>query len=277
MYLRLSLAVTLLAVPGIASANPVKVAVVPGIAVNLDSARVDALSQDLAEALSTELEVEALGGLEVRRRLPIAGLPPDCVANQACIADVARRLDVQQLLFVVMVDTGTGGVIQVDSTWVDPAARKIVPRPVIDLTTLAEAKPRFVSAARQLLPDAPVRPKPYAGNPERTSAPIPRHFTMQSYLTAGASVAGLGIGISLGIVTRGKFKDCEAIAASGAGCTSDRKDSIRTTALVADAGWFLALGGAITTAVLYATSSESSHVIVEPAPHGVSVSAVGSF
>jgi hypothetical protein len=277
MYLRLSLAVMLLAVPGIASANPVKIAVVPGIAVNLDSARVDALSQDLAEALSTELEVEALGGLEVRRRLPIAGLPPDCVANQACITDVARRLDVQQLLFVVMVDTGTGGVIQVDSTWVDPAARKIVPRPVIDLPTLAEAKPRFVSAARQLLPDAPVRAEPYAGDPERRSAPIPRHFTMPSYLTAGASVAGLGVGISLGILTRGKFKDCEAMATSGAGCTSDRKDSIRTTALVADAGWLLALGGAITTAVLYATSSESSHVVVEPAPHGVSVSAVGSF
>jgi hypothetical protein len=53
-----------------------------------------------------------------------------------------------------MVDTGTGGVIQVDSTWVDPAAKKIVPRPVIDFTTVAEAKPRFVSAARQLLPDA---------------------------------------------------------------------------------------------------------------------------
>src|SRR5262245_51962671 len=125
----LTLCAVMLALPSIASANRVKVGVVPGIAVNLDAARVDALSQDLAEALSTELDVDAIGGLEVRRRLPITGLPPDCVANQACIADVAKRLDAQQLLFVVMVDTGSNGAIQVDSTWVDPAAHKSSARP----------------------------------------------------------------------------------------------------------------------------------------------------
>src|SRR5687768_11945883 len=91
-----------------------RVAVVPGVAVNMDAARVDALSQDLATALATELEVEAIGGLEVRRRLPADGLPPDCVATPACTVDVARRLDVQQLLFVVMVDAG--GAVQIDST-----------------------------------------------------------------------------------------------------------------------------------------------------------------
>src|SRR5690348_15992193 len=97
-----------LALPRVASADPAKVAkvgIVPGIAVNLDAARVDALSQDLASALSSELEVEALGGVEVRRLLPEAGLAPDCVANTACVADVAKRLGAQQLLFVVMIDT----------------------------------------------------------------------------------------------------------------------------------------------------------------------------
>src|SRR5512139_538493 len=102
-----------------ASAQPkeaLHVAVVPGIAVNLDTARVDALSQDLAEALSTELDVVAMGGLEVRRQLPPEGLPADCVTTPACTADVARRTGASQLLFVVMVDSGSGGTIQIDTT-----------------------------------------------------------------------------------------------------------------------------------------------------------------
>src|SRR5882757_4842761 len=87
------------ALPSVAHAGRVKVAVVPSISVNLDAARVDALSQDLAEALRTELNIDAIGGLEVRRLLPPQGLPADCVANQACINDVAKRLGAQQLLF----------------------------------------------------------------------------------------------------------------------------------------------------------------------------------
>ena len=267
----------LCALTRIASADHVKVAVVPGIAVNLEAARVDALSQDLAEALRAELEIDAIGGLEVRRLLPAAGLPADCVANPACVADVARRLGAQQLLFVVMVDTGSGGAIQVDSTWVDPVTQASAPRPAIDILTIADARSRFAAAARQLLPDAPVRPKPKAGNLGRMSPAIPRHFTTPTYLAAGATAVGLGVGISLGLVARGKYRDCETLANQGTACSTSRKDAIRRTALVADAGWLVALGGTVTAAVLYATSGESSHVIVEPTPGGVAVAAVGSF
>src|ERR1700742_975766 len=104
-----------------ADAPKLRVAVVPGIAGNLDAARVDGLSQDLAEALDAELDVDAVGALEVRRLLPADGLPPDCVTTPSCTADVAKRTNAQQLLFVVMVDSGSGGSIQVDATWVDPA------------------------------------------------------------------------------------------------------------------------------------------------------------
>src|SRR3954452_8232016 len=103
--LRLAVLASLVVGPALAHADRIKVAVVPGIAVNLDAARVDALSQDLANALQSELDVDAIGGVEVRRKLPEAGLAPDCVANQTCIADVARRLEATQLLFVVMIDT----------------------------------------------------------------------------------------------------------------------------------------------------------------------------
>lgn len=273
LILALAALATTLASGRLASADPVRVAVVPGIAVNLDAARVDVLSQDLASALSQELEVEAIGGVEVRRKLPETGLAPDCVANQACIADVARRLDAQQLLFVVMIDTGTGGAIQVDSTWVDVASRKSVSRPAVDIAAVAEAKARFADAAQQLLPDAPVRAKPAAGL-GRMSEPVPRHLTVPAYATAGATAVGLGVGIGFGLRARSKYKDCDGQAVE---CSQSRKDSIRNVALLADIGWVVALGGAIATAVLYGSSAESPHIIVEPAPGGAAVTAVGRF
>jgi hypothetical protein len=266
----------LLGAPGLASADHLKVAVVPSVMVNLDAARADALSQDLAEALRTELDIDAVGGLDVRRLLPSQGLPPDCVAKQACVADVAKRLGAQQLLFVVMIDTG--GAIQVDSTWVDAVAHMSAARPAIDIAAIAGAKSRFVAAARQLLPDAPVRAKPRATGIGRMSTPVPRHFAVPSYVTMGATAVGLGVGITFGTIARGKYKDCETLATThGMDCTASRTASIRNTALVADLGWVVAVGATIATVVLYASSAESSHVIVEPTPGGAAVTAVGTF
>jgi hypothetical protein len=178
-------------------------------------------------------------------------------------------------LFVVMIDTGTGGAIQVDSTWVDPATRKSASRPAIDIAAIGEAKSRFADAAQQLLPDAPVRPKPTGLG--RFSEPVPRHFTLPTYVTAGATVVGLGLGVGFGLGARSKYKDCEDMVPLGVECSQDHKSSIRHTALIADIGWVIAVGGTIATAVLYATSAEAPHVIVEPAPGGATVSAVGRF
>jgi hypothetical protein len=275
----LILAVMLAVAPRLASADRVraKVAIVPGIVVNLDPARVDALTQDLAEALSSQLEVDALGGVEVRRRLPPGGLASSCIASEPCIADVASRLEAQQLLFVVLIDTGTGGGIQIDSTWVDPVAHKSASRPAIDVATIGDAKARFAAMAQQLLPDAPVKPKAPGASLGRMSEPVPRHFSVASYLTTGAVVAGISVGITLGLDTRTRYQDCTDQAHAGAACSTSRKDDIRRLALIADAGWLVAIGGTIATAVLYATSGEASHVIVEPLPGGAAVSATGRF
>lgn len=272
------LVVLLAAWPAVASAEriAIKVAVVPGIVVNLDPARVDALTQEMAEALNAELEVQAVGGVEVRRRLPAAGLPTDCIANEACIADVARRLDVQQLLFVVMIDTGSGGAIQIDSTWVDAVAHKSGACPPIAIAAIATARERFATAARQLLPGAAVRPRPSA-SVGRMSDPVPRHFTLPAYLAAGGTAVGLGVGIVLGLDARARYRDCTSQAADGIACTQGTRDAIRRRALIADAGWLVAMGGTIATALLYATSGEASHVIVEPIPGGAAVTATGSF
>lgn len=260
-----------------AAAEP-RVAIVPGVAVNLDAARVDALAQELANALEAELEVTAIGGLEVRRRLPADGVPADCVATPACITDVARRLDANQLLFVVMIDTGNTGSVQIDSTWVDPASGQSVSRPAIDLAVLAEAKSRFAAAAPQLLPDAPVRPKPVAGPrlDGKMSEAVPRHFTRTSYITAGVAVVGLGVGIGFGLRTRSLYEDCDRQGAPCAG--TSKEDSIRTSALVADLGYLTAVGGAVATAILYATSGSESRLVVAPnAEGGAGVTYAGRF
>ena len=119
--------------PARADSKKLRVAIVPGIAVNLDASRVDALSQDLAEALNAELDIEAVGGLEVRRQLQADGLPADCVTTPSCTTQVAKATGATQLLFVVMVDTGAGGSIQIDATWIEPGSGHAASRPAIDL------------------------------------------------------------------------------------------------------------------------------------------------
>ena len=254
---------------------PLKVAVIPGIAVNIDASRVDALAQDLAIALSSELEVDAIGGLEVRRRLPPEGLPPECVTTPSCVADVAQRTGAQQLLFVVMVDSGAGGSIQIDTTWLEPASGKTAPRPAIDLSSLGDARSRFAAVAHQLLPDAKVREKPAGGIGQRLSNTegVPRHVTTPALVLAGVGVVGLGVGLGFGLSTRSSYNSCDADRVT---CTQSDRDSIRTKGVAADIGWIAGVGGLIAFGVMYATSAEAPHIMVQPtaAPGATGVSAV---
>lgn len=252
-------------------ATPARVAIVPGVAVGVDAAKVDALAEEMADALTSELVVQAAGGLEVRRKLPAEGIPQDCVVKPACVAGVAKRLETNQLLFVVVIDSG--GTLQVDSTWVDATSGKSVSRPAIDITEMALAKERFVAAAHELLPDAAVRPKPKAIGGAMSPA-VPRHVTTPALITAAIAVVGLGDGIAFGLRTRSRYHACED---NLGGCTQDQRDSIRTQSLLADAGWLVALGGAIATGVLYATSGKEPHLVVTPEHDGVALTAVGRF
>lgn len=257
-----------------------RVAVVPGIAVNLDAAKVDALSQDLAEALTTQLVVDAVGGLEIRRQLPADGLPADCVSNPTCTGDVAKRTGASQLLFVVMVGGG-GGSVQIDTTWIDASTGKRASRPAVDLTSSTDdaARGKFESVAHTLLPDAAVRQKPLPPpgklsiDTKMTEA-TPRHFTTPSLVTAGAAGAGLLAGVVFAIETRSKYNTCDS---KGFACGGAERDSIRHWALASDVSFALAIGGAIATGALYATSGEGPHVVVTPTPEGLGASWFGRF
>jgi hypothetical protein len=269
--MRLTVLAAAVAVAGPASAAPTKVAVVPGLAVNLDASRVDALSQELADALNAELVVEATGGLVVRRALPPEGLAPDCVTTPSCVSDVAKRVGASQLIFVVMVDSGAGGSIQIDSTWVDVASSKTSSRPPIDVAAVAAAKERFAASAHLLLPDAPVREKP---KPQKLGDGRPRHVTTSAIVSGGVGVVGLGIGIGVGLSARSKYSDCNRL---GAECSDDTRSSIRNLDHLADVGYLIAIGGAIAAGIFYGTSAEAPHVIVQPTPGGVALGWVRSF
>src|SRR5262249_45769002 len=161
----------------------------------------------------------------------------DCITKPACISDVARRLGAAQLLFIVVVDTGAGGAVQIDSTWVEPASGRSATRPAIDLAPGTDAKARFVSAARGLFPDAPVRPKPRGVNGKMTEV-VPRHFTPAAMITTGVAVAGLGLGLGFGLAARSEYKSCDRDPAP-VGC-DEKHDSIRKRALIADVGFGVA-------------------------------------
>lgn len=244
------------------------------IAVNIEASRVDSLSQDLVDALVAELDIDAVGGIEARRLLPPEGVPADCLVIPSCVADVARRLSATQLLFLAMVDTGAGGAIQVDSTWIDVETGKSMARPAIAIAGTNEAKARFIAVARQLLPDAPVRVTATAGPAGKLIPAVPRHLNLAAKLTAGGAVVGLGLGIGFGLKTRNAYHDCEALRDA---CSNGRRQSIRTSGLVADLSFVAATGFAIATTVLFFTSSREAIFVVTPESGGAAVSAVGRF
>jgi hypothetical protein len=258
-----------------------RVAIIPGVAVNIGPTRVDALTQDLADALDAELMVDAVGGLEVRRQLR-ADLPDGCVTQPACVQEVAKATGASQLLFVVMIDAG-GDAISVDTTWVDVATGKAIGRPPVSLTNTSDvdAKAKFQLAATSLLPDLPLKPKPKqtvaVGIDGKVVAGTPRHITIPAIITAGTTVVGLGLWIGFGLDARSHYNSCQAIATT-TGCGDNTRNGIKHLDIGADVGWGLALASAIATGVLFATSGESPHLIVAPTEGtGAAVLAIGRF
>jgi len=247
-----------------------RVAIVPTVAVGLDPTRVDALGQDLADALAAELVIEAVGGIDVRRQIR-PDLPADCASQPACASEVASATSAQQILFVVFVDTGNNGGAQIDATWVEPGTGHSASRPGVSLTSTvdADAKAKFREAATSLLPDAPVRPRPKVQGAVSIDGKLvggaPRHVTTPAMITAGVAAVGLGASIAFGLATRSKYNSCQADAMT---CTPAQHDTIGHYALVTDVSWIVAALAAIGTGAIYATSGEAPKIVAAPAETG---------
>jgi hypothetical protein len=261
------------AAPSEGDAAPRRVAIIPQLAVNVDDRRVDALTEELAETLHQRLVVDAIGGSDVARRLPSDGLPDDCLAQPACVADLGSRLDADELIFVVLVQVGQD--IQVDATWIDVASGRSVSRPRLVLDAEARAGTVFGDAATRLLPDAEVRSRTVVVSMPTGPA---RRMTLPAWITAGASVALIGTSVGFALSTRSSYNRCERSDR----CDSDELDTIETRALTADVAAGLAVGAAIATGVLWYFSGgdepEATRGLgVEAAPGSASLIYGGRF
>jgi hypothetical protein len=255
-----------------AGAAPHRVGVIPSMEVNVDARRAEALTGTLADALRDKLVVDSIGGADVTRRMPDGGLPEDCIAQAACIQQLGARLEVDQLLFLVIVQVGH--TIQIDSTWADVATGKTIPRPSVKLDDDARAAKVFGDAAIKLLPDEPLRPSKTLVIREGGGPPVtPRRLTPITYATGGVAIAALGGAIVVGAMTKSAFDNCNDPAHA---CTSDQISSVHTKGLVADGLGVLGIGAAVATTFLYLRSGGET-IAVTPTAGGAAVTFGGQF
>jgi hypothetical protein len=253
------LAVAVLAAPSRAQPVPpaaphARVGVIVDLAANISPDRATELGAALADALQRELDVDAIGGADVTRRLPTDGVPEGCVAEPRCVADLAARLDATELLFLAIVQVGP--TVQVDSTWTSLRTSATIARPRIAVPADARAGEVFAAAARRLLPDAPVRAIALAP-PVLTLPPAPtRHLTTPTWIAGGAALAALAGGAAFGLVARGTYQRCDRDPAS---CDAADRHGITVRAAAADALFAGALIGAGTAAFFYLRSAGREH------------------
>lgn len=244
-----------------------RVAIVVEVAVGVDAERAQAIAAALAAGLSAQLVVDARGGAPVDARLPSGGLADGCLARPACVIDVATRLEVDELLFIALVQLGDE--LQIDASWIDAGGAHGASRPRIRIGPGDDADAVFRARAVTLLPEARLRP---AIAPPRPAPPSRRgrHLTPTTWTLAGVAVVGLGAGTAFGLSTRSAYLACERD-----GCDNARRDTLRTRGLVADASFGVAALAAIAGAVLYLRSSPTeAGVGVQPVAGGTGAALV---
>jgi hypothetical protein len=264
-----------------------RVAVVVTVQVNVTDLEATLLAERLGDALQDKLYVDAIAGRDVTRRLADFQVPEDCVAQPKCIAKLGKRLDADQIIFLVIVRVGKQ--FQIDPTWAEVASGRTVAREAISLDE-SEALPErvFRPRAQKLLPDA--KPRQEATTtviirpPEE---PRGRHFTTATWITGGVGAAALVGGTIFGLQalsTHSSLKD-EGCDVSPCPDGPSRADQLETQMTFADVlfGTALVCGAAAT--YLYYTSAEprpqakprDEVVGVSASAHGVYFNVSGTF
>lgn len=255
---------------GRADAAPTpRVAVLIGEVLGLEAADADALGASLATALNDKLMVDAIGGSDVARRLPPAGLPDECLSTPACVVDLGARLDADRLLVLAVVRAGAA--LQIDATMIVVSTGATAPRPRLQLSDLGSADALFAEAASRYLPEAETRVVVTRGGGSR------RPITRAVWITGGVGLAALaGSGI-LGLTIKSKYDRCND---NGSPCEPSTKRSLHQQTVIADVTLGLGLAAVATAIVLYVrTPRETSDVqpAVSPVDGGAVVGVGGRF
>ncbi|HUS63388.1 MAG TPA: hypothetical protein VMZ28_02555 [Kofleriaceae bacterium] len=247
-----------------------RVGVVVLVHTGLSASEADGVSDALGRGLRARLLVDVIAGAEVTRRLPPEAVAGSCMIEKECTADLAQRLAVDQLLYLVV--NRIGGRVSVDATWVDPATMRTVPRPQLTFDKIEQAEAAFAEAAPQVLPDAAPRPAaavtptPEAGGgdtvihtdpqPVVIEQTTPRHMTRGAWIAAGVGVAAAGGALTFTLLARKDYVDCDD---SGT-CSDSKLDRLERKALAADVLWGASVAAAVTAGALWWLSSDVERV-----------------
>lgn len=254
----LAVAVALLALTATATASAAepearasRVGVVVSTRVNVTVDEADALADKLGAALRKQLIVDPIAGPEVTRRLAELKMPEDCVAQPDCVSEVARRLDADELLFLVVVRVGT--TVQIDSTWVQVASGRAVSRDAIIIQGDDPPEPVLAGAAQMLLPAAPRREPVAAGGGGARG----KHMTRGAWIAAGIGAAALIGGGVFGVAAVQDSNELEhdmCDVSAEPPCSPARVDALETKMLVADSLFAVAAVAGGTALWLYLRS-----------------------
>jgi hypothetical protein len=133
--------------------EPDRVGVVVGVRVNVPEPRAEAVAQAIERVLEQELEVELVvaTGAEVE-----GGLAPGCATDATCLSGVAARIEVDELLFLVVI--GAGDRVRVEFSRRHPTTGAVTHPPALILDPDPDRiDQQIAGVAAALLPDASPR------------------------------------------------------------------------------------------------------------------------
>jgi len=236
-------------------------------------------------AVRDQFGVDVIAGEETERRLPEAGLPDECVASAECRTDIARRLDADELLLLVIIKLGDD--IQIDSTWAHAASGDTASRPRVTIAAhndqavvLAEAAPTLLPHMKQDKAPDPVRE--FIVVPPAADGRYQRTMPLASWIGAGVAGAALAGGTVFALSARKRFHSLDDDGCRDKPCNPDRVDVLRKRALTADILFGVAGAAAITSVILYfaqpkGRSQPERSLEIRPGPGAVGLSVGGDF
>ena len=256
-----------------------RVGVVVSLRVNVAPDQATALAGKLGDLFVNEFELDVVAGADADRLLP-EDLPESCVAEKKCIADVAQRLEANELLFLAMVNVSAK--IQIDTTWVDVASGKSESRPMLEIDP-REPDASLADAPRKLLPDAKVRatepvPDVTLTEPDPIASPPPIGPEVDSHdnrpwilVGSGGVVTAVGAGLLVwALVDRSAVENAEP--GTPLSEIEGRQKRVRPLSIAGAAGISIgaaAMAGGLTWALLRRRGSEPPAIEVGPGHVGI--------
>lgn len=236
-----------------------RVGIVVSVQVNVTPEDALALSSALGIAIRDEFAVDTISGSETERRLPLDGLPEECVASSECRTDIGRRLDSEELLMLVIVRMGDK--IHIDSTWAHVASGDSTSRPKITLAAGSDQAVVFAKAAPTLFPHLKIK----AAEPQ-----VPREFVVVSkpradsngrtmptsgWIAMSVSATSLIAATVFAVSARQKFTALDEDGCRDIACDPARITSFSNSALTADVLFGVSGAAAATALVLFLTNT----------------------